>query len=785
MSVRPGSRLAAALAGLLAGASRLAWAGPPGSGEAPDDTRAQTEDLDPDPDSDPDPEADADQSEPGDDAADDDRSTREIIVSSDTPDNYVRDASVVSRRQIQERLPRSAPDALRFEPGVYVQQSAHAQASPYVRGLTGQQTLIAFDGIRLNTSTFRQGPNQYFFTVDSRTIQRLEVVRGAASTTWGSDALGGALLTTPMDPTMDRSKRWTVHPRLLLAHRTADGELGGRAQLDLGWKGKLGFFGGVGYRDVGQLRTSGAVTAPATGRPWKEPRFASDERTQLGTGFRELTADARLVWQIDDRWRLSAGYYDYRQKDAPRTDKCPPAEAPDDECLVYLDQFRTLTYLAADMSDGPDAAARARVSVSYQNQHERTQLTRDNGVPAIDGGIESNGRDDVHTLGLRTTLSTAVLPLGERVAFGVDYGGDLYFDMIESHAWLEFTDVSPPVTSVAPRGQYIDGSRYLTSGVWAQPYVWIGERVRIRAGGRGAFVWAKADGEDASETLAVDRSWATAVGNAGLMVVAAPWLTWHLDFDQGFRAPNLDDLTSRQQTGPGFQFENASLEPERALSFDTGFRVRHKRVEASLFVWHSFIRGLIGRAPRELGACPGGAAENPTGCEASRTRFQLVNLDGWALLRGVDSSVRVFIPAGFVIGATFSWAWGEGQNPVPPPTNTGASNYEERLPLSRVPPLNGTVELTWYSNVGLWLGSALRWAGTQDRLALADVADTRIPDGGTPGFAVWDLRAGYRFDPVVLLGLVFENVIDSPHRYHGSSVNGATRSLNLSVEVGF
>jgi iron complex outermembrane receptor protein/hemoglobin/transferrin/lactoferrin receptor protein len=296
MRVRPRARLAAALAGLLAGASRLAWAGPP----------AATEETAPAPAEDPAPTAS--EIEPSDVDADTDADpdTREIIVSSDTPDNYVRDASVVTRRQIQERLPRSAPDALRFEPGVYVQQSAHAQASPYVRGLTGQQTLIAFDGIRLNTSTFRQGPNQYFFTVDSRTIQRLEVVRGAASTTWGSDAIGGALLTTPVDPTMDRSKPWTVHPRLLLAHRTADGELGGRAQLDLGWKGKLGFFGGIGYRDVGQLRTSGAVTAPATGKPWKEPRFASDERTQLGTGFRELTADARVVWQIDDRWRLSA-----------------------------------------------------------------------------------------------------------------------------------------------------------------------------------------------------------------------------------------------------------------------------------------------------------------------------------------------------------------------------------------------------------------------------------------------------------------------------------------------
>jgi iron complex outermembrane receptor protein/hemoglobin/transferrin/lactoferrin receptor protein len=203
-----------------------------------------------------------------------------------------------------------------------------------------------------------------------------------------------------------------------------------------------------------------------------------------------------------------------------------------------------------------------------------------------------------------------------------------------------------------------------------------------------------------------------------------------------------------------------------------------------LFFWHSFIHNPISRAARQIGDCPGIDA-SPTGCAASRSRFQLVNLDGWALLRGVDSSLRVFMPLGFALATTLSWAWGDSPNPVPPPDEGQTSNYRARVPVSRVPPLNGTVELTWYSDFGMWLGSALRWAGAQTRLAPADSSDPRIPAGGTPGFAIWDLRAGYRFDPIVLVGLVFENVLDSPYRYHGSSVNGAARSLSLSLELGF
>ncbi|MDQ3032904.1 MAG: Plug domain-containing protein, partial [Myxococcota bacterium] len=117
-----------------------------------------------------------------------------------------RSSATVDRDELEERVVRSTPDALRAVPGVSIQQTAHGQASPYVRGLTGQQVLLTFDGVRLNNGIFRQGPNQYFFTVDSETLAALHVVRGSASTRLGADALGGAILAVPREPTIDRTR---------------------------------------------------------------------------------------------------------------------------------------------------------------------------------------------------------------------------------------------------------------------------------------------------------------------------------------------------------------------------------------------------------------------------------------------------------------------------------------------------------------------------------------------------------------------------------------------------
>jgi len=680
-----------------------------------------------------------------------------------------RAGSEVLLRQLRARLPRSAPEALAYEPGVYVQQTASSQGSPYVRGLTGQQVGLFFDGVRLNNSLFRQGPNQYFFTIDPRVLRSVEVVRGGASVLRGSDALGGAIEVHPLEPPpAPRGVGWSAITSLLARGGTADGEAGARAQLGLSHARGFGLLGGVGLRRAGLVESGGALR-DTTGQQARVPALAADGRTQLGTGYEELTGDLRLVLDLGHGQHLTAASYLYRQYDAPRTDRCPPWEAQARECLWYDEQFRTLAYLAWEGERPAGRLLRSwRSTLSFQRQHERRHLTRPLSF------TENGGRDDVNTLGLAWRGDSRPFDLGF-ATLRLTAGLDGYQDTVDSTVWTGFTDLD--IYRFDTRGQYVAGSRYSTGGLFARGELVLGERLSLRGGGRLARAAADAPADLASGSLAVDAAWTAVVGELGLRY--QPWrpLSVLLNVDGGFRAPNLDDLTARQQTGPGYQIENPDLQPERSTTLEAGVRLDRSRLSGELWIFRTLLEDAITREQASIASCPGGIAGAV--CRDNRNHLRLVNAGERAVVQGLEGSLRASLPAGLLLESTLSYAWGEG------PAVGSGSTGEERVPLSRVPPLHGTVELTWRSDVrrlvGLQLGGGLRWADRQDRLAPTDLADPRIPLGGTPGYLVADLRAGWEVASWFRWALVLENLTDEIYRTHGSSINGPGRSLLLEI----
>lgn len=682
-----------------------------------------------------------------------------------------KSGSIITREDLEDRLPRSAPDALRFEPGVFVQQTAHSQGSAFIHGLTGQQTLLLFDGIRLNNTTFRQGPNQYFFTLDAHTIDTIRIIRGGSSTRYGSDAIGGVIEALPTEVELRGEPGFDSTAHLLIRGATADNEFGGRIWNTLQIGKNLSTMLGVGSRRVGLLDTSGRIDDLENNLPFPPPEWGGfDEEgiTQLGTGFNEATADGQIIWQPAPGHRLKLAGYVYDQTDAPRTDLCPPPGQPE-ECLTYEEQFRSLVYGAYDISS-EGMIKHMRTTLSWQRQHERRRFDHSQITGSISEPINNVGRDDVDSLGFTLHLEGRAINLSENWSLKLSGGVDHYLDLVSSYAWRIYNDVD--VTRQQSRGQYVDGAWHHTGGSYLEQTTRFKKTFFLRAGMRAGWqkVYSPADPE--SSTQAVERHSFPLAGHFGAEWRITPQVHLIATFDHSHRSPNINDLTARQQTGPGFQFENPELSSEKAKTWEVGTKLRWLPVIVNVFGFYTQLRDAIVKSPRTINDCPDAA----TGCATSWSSLQLVNTQGISTLYGAEASALARFQNGIALRATITYTYGESPDTIDP---------ELTVPLSRIPPLNGSAEFH-YNFLQNWkVGTGMRWATSQTRLAPADLDDiTRIPPGGTPGFAIFDLRLSYRAKNKWLASFVLDNIFNSPYRYHGSSVNGAGVGAMILFDLG-
>lgn len=114
--------------------------------------------------------------------------------------NTASTVTVITEQQMQREMVNSIRDITRYEPGVSTSRnSLGAQGSYVIRGISGNRVLLMTDGIRLPDFT-ESGHSYNRDAVDLDSVKRVEIVRGPASSLYGSDALGGIVAYFTKDP---------------------------------------------------------------------------------------------------------------------------------------------------------------------------------------------------------------------------------------------------------------------------------------------------------------------------------------------------------------------------------------------------------------------------------------------------------------------------------------------------------------------------------------------------------------------------------------------------------
>lgn len=105
----------------------------------------------------------------------------------------VSDVTVIERDDIERSATANIGELLARQPGIEFSQSGSygATASVFMRGSSAGHTLVLVDGMRVGSATL--GQMSSWAQLPLSQIERVEILRGPASSLYGSDAIGGVI----------------------------------------------------------------------------------------------------------------------------------------------------------------------------------------------------------------------------------------------------------------------------------------------------------------------------------------------------------------------------------------------------------------------------------------------------------------------------------------------------------------------------------------------------------------------------------------------------------------
>jgi hemoglobin/transferrin/lactoferrin receptor protein len=601
-----------------------------------------------------------------------------------------------------------------------------------IRGLEGNQVLVMVDGVRAPQAyafgAFASGRLDTLF-VDA--LAQAEVLRGPASTSWGSDGLAGALALRTLEPADLLTGGRTQAGFVRLSRHGADDSAAATAAV-AGRSGDLQWLALASRRFGHELDNQGADTSPDARRTTPNP----SDHAQNG-----VLAKARLALTPAHSLGLTVEAVRRATSTEVLSGRTAPAATTAATAVVDL--------------DAQDRQERQRVSAQWKFDDLNAPLFQQAELHLYgqDTRIGQSAVEDRHTaadrvrrgeyrerlLGLSAQASaslTGVVP--QRLSLG--------FDASENDIRALRDGTVPPAGETFPSKPFPD-TRYRLMGAFVQSEMALGE------GGAFQLIPAlrfdryalspDASGYTASSVVALsDQAVTPRLGAVWRLSEALkPYAQW----SQGFRAPAPDQVNNgfSNPTSGYRSIGNADLRPEHARSVELGLRGARGAWSWQVAAYDNRYRDFISQE------VVGGSFT-----VADPAVFQYVNL-AQARIRGAEARVNWTPAPDWRVKA--AWARARGTS-----KSAGVSR-----PLASVEPAKLNLGVEHERGTLTWRASLLR---VQAKDA-ADIPAATPASFATPSYTTLDLGASWKASRALTLHLAVDNVTDETY-WRWSDVRG-------------
>lgn len=625
--------------------------------------------------------------------------------------------SVQDERQIDQQNIKNIQDLIRYEPGVSVSggSSRFGLSGFTIRGIGGNRVLTQVDGVSVADSfAFGGFLNARRDYVDLDTVKQVEIIRGPASSLYGSDAIGGAVSFITKDAGDYLDAGDDVYLRLKTGYDGADDS----------WLRSSTLAGR--YANFDSLVHLGRRTGQANDSHGNHGGIGA-QRTK--TNPQDYTRDNLLTkfgWDISEQQRLQLTYENF-------------ADDTDTNVLSSYSNTTTIrTQTAKDSTDreryslahtldfNSPLADRISNQLTYQDSKTR-QRTYETRVVAGQQRQRSRDSDYQEELWAFNSMLNKSFAIGEsqhQLTYGLDVKRTKNSDLRIGEETVVSTGIS---TAVLPTSDFPDPTT-TEYALFIQDQIQIGRWTLLPGLRYDHYKMAPKVNQNYLNSNAIDSnpsnySDSTVSPKLGITYQMDDQHSVYGQYAAGYRAPQAVEIFGEFEN-PGMYrtLSNTSLKAETSDSYELGLRGQYSIGSFSAALFYNQYDDFIEQVSR-----PSSKPGYPFG------EFQYINKDR-VTIRGAEIKGELFLdtiglPEGWRALGNLAYARGKDEG-------TGEA-------LNSIDPLKGVFSLA-YSQPSGHFGGDLSWTlvASKSRFDKTQTND----QFATAGYGTLDLNGWWQVD---------------------------------------
>ena len=672
---------------------------------------------------------------------------------------------VFSKINFENQNSTNMADILSNSAYVFIQKSQMGGGSPVLRGFEANKILLIMDGVRMNNAIYRGGHLQNIITIDGNQLDKVEILFGASSLLYGSDALGGVLSFTTKKPQLKEKQYAEPNNVLITRFNSANKERTIHFSNNTGFK-KLAFITSFTYSDFSDLLTGSSRKGeyPDFGKRQYYIRringtdsikMNSNPNLQIGTAYHQADFMEQILYKYNENWSSLLNIQYSTSSKIPRYDRLTETtnELPSYSEWYYGPQNRLMVSFKNELSLNNSIFDKATIICSFQNIEE-DRITRRYG-----NANEKHQEENLNILGI-----TADFEKKYRNNQKLQTGLDIQLNNLNSVAYN--LDITDGYSKTPGTTRYPDGENQMTyMGLYSLYKKDINDNLIFTGGLRytRTFINSNFINSDLPfNQIKVNTS--DLCGSSGIIFYNNIW-KFALNTGKGFRSPNIDDIAKIFNSSQGnVIIPNKDLKPEITYNFDINIsKYFPNKSYLNLAVYQTLIRNVI---ITENGKYNG---QDSIEYDGVLSQVQILNNSDRGLIRGIQLFSHFNITANFYTDGSVQYTYGR--------------DLTNDVPLDHIPPVFGKL-LSGYKygklNAEIWT-IFNSWKKIENFSPSGEDNAIYATPEGSPAWATLNMRLDYMIDKHLRLQLAVENIFDIHYRQFASGISAAGRNFILTL----